>query len=506
MFSYDEIPYETHAFVLTNPAHLGAVARLFGVASAPAERARVLELGCGQGWNSITSASSLPDAQHVGVDLGQIHIEAGRTAIQALDLRNIELIEGDFQTSPAAGQFDYIIAHGLFSWVAPAVADALLSRAHALLAPGGVFYVSYNCLPGWHARQTIRDAMRFRVRGIEDGGAKVEAARAYVAFLADSAPPFEPLHRAFLQKEARELAAAPISYLRHDHLEEENHPVYVRDIVARANLAGLDYLGDASLRAHPCFTLPASVFNALGPLAEDPIDLEQHTDFITNRAFRRSLFVRSDTPRREAFPRLADEVAADLWVSSAAERKGAPYDNIFVWDEARIERPPWSLVRALDILALQWPGAVRLGALFDSVIGGGRVGDVAGERARFFSEAIGCVALGLMEVTTCPPRAVRAGDQPRASALTRHMIACGKTIVSNLRQDSVQLDPTDSFLTSLLDGTRSRADLREALCAASADGRLAPPVGMSPAEHAEALARDLDSQLARLGRLALLEA
>lgn len=501
MFSYDQMPYESHSFVLTHPAHLGAIARLFGVASAPAERARVLELGCGQGWNTIASASSLPDAKHVGVDLGRVHIEEGRAAVQTLGLENVELLEGDFQTTPADGPFDYIIAHGLFSWVPPAVADALLMRAHALLAPGGVLYVSYNCLPGWHARLSLRDAMRFRVRGIADAKAQVEAALGYIAFLANAAPPYEDLYRAFLAKEARELAAAPSFYLRHEHLSDDNHPQYVRDMVARAGAAGLDYLGDASLRAHPGFTLPARVFHALGPLAADPIELEQHVDFITNRAFRRSLFVRRDTPRQTAFPRLADEVAAELFVSSHAERKGLPHDNIFVWGEARIERPPWSIQRALDLLAAVWPGAMRLGDLFDRVVRDAHVEDVAAMRTSFFAEAIGLVGLGLIELTTCPPRAVRAGERPRASDLSRHMLALGKTIVSSLRHDSVQLDTTDRYLTSLLDGTRSRAELLDALAAARSDGRLEPEA-MSAAQASD----DLETRLERLSAVALMEA
>jgi len=512
MFSYDQMPYESHSFVLTHPAHLGAIARLFGVASAPAESARVLEFGCGQGWNMIASASTLPEAQHVGVDLGRIHIEEGRAAVQALGLHNVELLEGDFQTCPESGPFDYIIAHGLLSWVTPALADALLVRASALLAPGGVLYVSYNCLPGWHARLTIRDAMHFRVRGIEDGPAKVEAALGYLAFLANTAPPYEDLYRAFLAKQARELAAAPSFYLRHEHLSDDNHPLYVRDVVARAGAAGLDYLGDASLRAHPCFTLPARVFNALGRLAEDPIELEQHTDFITNRSFRRSLFIKRDTARHAPFPRLSEVVAADLWVSSHAARKGAPHDNIFVWGEARIERPPWSIVRALDTLAELWPNAMRLGDLFDRMIGGGQLDDVVGQRSGFSADVIGLVGLGLIELTTCPPRAVRAGLRPRASALSRHMIACGKTIVSSLRHDSVQLDATDRFLTSLLDGTRDRPQLIEALSAAMTDGRVETADDMTHAglpvttANTVALARDLDARLARLGAVAILEA
>lgn len=488
MYGYDEVPYESHCYVLTHPARLGAMARLFGVAAAPAKGARVLELGCGQGWNCIASAYALPDAQHVGVDLGRVHIEDGRAAVEALGLRNVELLHGDFQTSPASGPFDYIIAHGLLSWVKPELADVLLARVHALLAPGGVFYVSYNCLPGWNTRRTARDAMRLRARNVVDAGdgtATVKAALDYLAFLANAAPPTEPIYRALLADQARELADMPVWYLRHDHLEDDNHPMYVGDVVARAGRAGLSYVADASLRAHPFFTLPPRVLGALAPFVDDALSLDEHSDFVTNNAFRRSLFVRSDTPRGAVFPRLDDADVAGLWVSSQAKRTGSPHDNIFVWGNARVERAEWPIARALDVLSQRWPGAMALAELFERVVGAGRMGDRAAERSRFFAEMIACSGQGLIELATCAPTAVRVSARPRASALSRHMLALGKDIVANLRHDAVQLDSGDRALVALLDGTRDRAALRDAL---------------GGARH------DLEERLAHLAELALLEA
>ncbi len=471
MNGYDEVPYESHCYVLTHPARLGAIARLFGVAAAPAEHARVLEWGCGQGWNCISSASSLPDARHVGVDLGRVHIEEGRAAVAALGLRNLDLRHGDFQTCPDDGPFDYIIAHGLLSWVTPALAEALLARASALLAPGGVFYVSYNCLPGWNARRTLRDAMRLRTQHVPDGAdgkGKVTAALDYLAFLARAAPDSEPHYRAFLEAEVRELTAMPVSYLRHDHLEDDNHPLYVGELIARAGRAGLRYVADASLRAHPFFALPPRVLSGLAPYVADPSMLDQHCDFVTNCAFRRSLFVRNDTPRRVVFPYLDDADLAGLWVSSAAKRT-SPYNNTFAWGGARIEQPDWKIARALDVLTRHWPSSMTLAALFEQVVGAGRMADVAGERSRFFAEIIACVGRGLVELATCPSNAIRASTHPRASDLSRHMIAHGRDVVANLRHDAVQLDTADRAIVAQLDGTRDLAALREALGAAHPD-------------------------------------
>src|SRR5688500_17428070 len=115
---YDAIPYATVPHPLTHPDRLATVASFLGLSPPPVGRARVLEVGCGDGANLIPMAATLPDARFVGCDLVRRALASGRTTIAALGLANIELVEEDLAAlSPAHGQFDYVIAHGVYSWV-----------------------------------------------------------------------------------------------------------------------------------------------------------------------------------------------------------------------------------------------------------------------------------------------------------------------------------------------------------------------------------------------------
>src|SRR5262249_54910244 len=125
--SYEEVPYQGFALFLTSPDHLAALARLFEQSPPEVETCRVMELGCARGDNLIPMAFSLPRAWFCGVDLSPSQIAVGKTAIVELGLKNIELhARGIQDLGPDLGQFDFILAHGVYSWVADSVREALL--------------------------------------------------------------------------------------------------------------------------------------------------------------------------------------------------------------------------------------------------------------------------------------------------------------------------------------------------------------------------------------------
>ena len=161
---YDEVPYDSHAFPQSAPEQLAAIAYLFGLDSPDVSSARVLEIGCSTGGNLIPFAARHPQAHVVGIDLSQVQIDEGRRRVQALGLRNLELLQGDIAAMDLTelGQFDFIVSHGVYSWVPETVQDAILAAFQRLLAPEGVAYLSYNTYPGWKAKEIVRDAMLMR--------------------------------------------------------------------------------------------------------------------------------------------------------------------------------------------------------------------------------------------------------------------------------------------------------------------------------------------------------
>src|SRR5262249_31003951 len=160
-----EVPYGDNVFPNTHPERMAAVASLFGLRTAPADDCRVLDLGCGTGANLIPMALVLPGSRFVGIDLSQRQIAHGQRTVAELGLTNVDLrplsildVGGDL------GTFDYVICHGVFSWVPPAVQDKILDVCRDNLRPDGVAYVSYNTYPGWHIRGMIREMMNYHVR------------------------------------------------------------------------------------------------------------------------------------------------------------------------------------------------------------------------------------------------------------------------------------------------------------------------------------------------------
>lgn len=290
--SYDELPYASHPFPQSAPEHLEAVATLFGLAPTPPATARVLELGCAGGGNIIPFALRHPRARVLGLDLSAVQIGQGRERMRQLGIGNLELRQEDIEDVDASlGRFDYILCHGVYSWVPDAVRQAILRICSAHLAPGGIAYVSYNTYPGWKAREIVRDAMLFRAEAHATPADKIAYARGMLDFLAQMSPEGGLLRKA-LDEVLPTLQSAGPTYLMHEFLEPCNQPLYFRDFVGSVRARGLDYLADAE---------PATMFvsNQGAQVAEpllreagsDQVLMEQHLDFLTNRSFRQSLLV-----------------------------------------------------------------------------------------------------------------------------------------------------------------------------------------------------------------------
>src|SRR6266545_3188744 len=184
---YDEFLYLNYAYPQTHPDRLASLATLFGMTPAPVENCRVLELACGDGANLLPMAFGLPNSRFVGIDRAVQPIAKGRAMIKALGLRNLDLRQLDLMALPRdLGQFDYIIAHGLYSWVPAAVRDRILEICRSCLAPQGVAYISYNVYPGWRVNEVMREMMLFHTKDVKHPRERVAQARALAKWVADA--------------------------------------------------------------------------------------------------------------------------------------------------------------------------------------------------------------------------------------------------------------------------------------------------------------------------------
>jgi len=292
--TYEQMPYTSKPYRHATSTRMFVIAGMMGVEAEEPSTARVLEIGCAGGGNLIPQAVLHPKANFVGLDPAASHIAEAERARVALGLTNIRFIQAPIEElDPAEGPFDYIISHGVFSWIPEAARHAMLRVCRDRLAANGVAYISYNTLPGWHMRRVARDAMMFHVEAFPDHRERIDQARAMLNFLADVSGPTGPMGQ-YLEIERENLERYGDYYLFHEHLSPENDPLYFRQFMGMAQQYGLQFLGEAELQGMMTFGLPDEVRGVLEDISNDLLRTQQYLDFVVQRAFRQTLLVHAN--------------------------------------------------------------------------------------------------------------------------------------------------------------------------------------------------------------------
>src|SRR3954466_5845564 len=209
---YDEVRYSNFPYAQTHPERLATVAILHGLTAPDPFRARVLEIGCGAGGNLMAMTAATPGIQALGVDLAPSAIEEGNAAIAAIGLTNLQLRQGDVRalTQGQLGEFDYIVAHGVYAWIPADARDALLELIASHLAPDGLAYVSYNANPGGYLRRMLRDAGLWHARGLEDPLERAAKAQELYMFLRDNRAGEGDMYGQMIERLVPALAGGPL--------------------------------------------------------------------------------------------------------------------------------------------------------------------------------------------------------------------------------------------------------------------------------------------------------
>jgi len=463
---YDQFNYPSAPFDYSHCRRLETVARLFSMQPAPIAEARVLELGCGDGSNLIPQAENFPAARFVGIDYAQVPIDQGKAVVEQVGLSNIELrAENVMDLDPAGGPFDYIIAHGLYSWIPPEVQTRTLELLPQLLSPQGVAFVSYNTLPGWHLRRSVRDLMLIHTANISEPREKVDQARAILQWVT-SATKEGSLYRQYMESEQAVLDRKPDGYLYHDHLEDQNEALYFRDFMARAGEHRLQYLGEAELAYMFWHDIPPK---QQGDLAKLPVQIaEQLMDFIRNRSFRKTLLCRADVELNRQ-PSTETLLSLHFGMEQPLESQGVDL----------LSQEPIQLQVGENRLSIAEPLAkaalVELGNVYPGSMSVPEIASRAAARLRLAgsdsvpdgNEADAGVAhflwtlgsAGLLEVYAHPPEMVlEVSERPTVSPLVRYH-AQHDQYTTNRKHMWVKLDDVSRRMLLLLDGSRTRDEV-----------------------------------------------
>ena len=296
---YSELGYKSMPFPYTTPATLEAYGALVGVSAPNPKTARVLELGATYGGNIISQALFNPDATFVGIELSQEQVEKGNEVIANAGLTNVSLIQSDIASiGSEIGTFDYIIAHGVYSWVDDGVKDALLRLVDEHLAEDGIAYISYNTYPGWHTMDEVRQLMMFSNRDKTQFNhkEKVLHGKTIGSIVGSQILKYDNLkerNSKFLGA-LRSVMQKDEYYVGHDHLEPNNDPVYFYQFNDHLGAHNLAYLCDADLTLSMVRSFDADIADTLDKLAlNDHVAQEQYLDFMLDTTFRKSIICKA---------------------------------------------------------------------------------------------------------------------------------------------------------------------------------------------------------------------
>ncbi len=455
VISYDQVPYAHYSFPDSHPRRLQAVGRLLGLETAAPAQCRVLELGCAVGGNIVPMAYSLPKAQLIGIDLVASQIESAKQFAAACGVTNLDLRAANItEVTPQWGKFDYIITHGVFSWVPHEVAEKVLQICAEQLAPNGVAYISFNTYPGGHMRMWVREAMMFHADAFSDPIERARAGRDFILSLART-----PLLAPLLKAELQHFENDPDSYIVHEYLEGMNHPFYFRDFAARIARHGLQYLGDAMQNGIVGAENSPGFRNWLEANRRDLIRLEQYADFVRNRVFRRALICRGNlTLDRSQLLAQAETMQVAAFLRQTAEANGMTRFQHSRGGRRVIGAGP--LHDALVTISRRFPQALSIREVIGAA-GGPR-------REPLLHDLVNCWMDAMLELYVDPPPVLprTPSDRPRASPVARYLAAQNHDPI-NQRHGSITVDAMQRRFIKLLDGTRTRDQLAAELGTAS---------------------------------------
>jgi SAM-dependent methyltransferase len=565
--AYDQMPYQGHSYAHTHPGVMATVATLRGLSPAPVTTCRVLEVGCAEGYNLLPMAMGLPQAQFVGIDYSPVQINLAREFVDELKVANVRfhtlnILDWDEDL----GQFDYIIAHGVYSWVPADVRDGLLAGMRRSLTPQGVACVSFNTYPGWHMLEALRHMMRYHGRTEDSPQGRAQKGREMIELLISLGDVSHLPHAAFLpayqhvvQNYYHTIMKEGLrtdSHLLHDELEEVNDPCYFHQFVEHIHQHGLDYVGDTEFSSMIAQGLPEETMNKLRGVIRSSHEMEQYLDFVRNRTFRhallchqgQSLAAHMTAPALAKF-RFRAETRPDL--ENLPDGAKRPTEEELTGEdltgEARLSAPEVAAVKfvAMDGAAITTDHPVsivalnRMGRTYPRSYSLDELLDLAyrelGESNPHMADSLQQAAQGqdaakrsedgtvltrtlvsayssssrLVEfVLPGPVVATRIHPRPAVFAWARWQARTRETVSTPFLR-RVQLDAFTRFLLVRMDGSRSRADLIQAVLDGPVkDGlwqmAVADLEDQSPESLARAVARSVDQGLDFLLRAGLL--
>lgn len=463
VFAYDELPYTAAPMPYAQPQHLATLGTLFGINPPPLATCRVLELGCHNGKHLIATAYSLPHAECWGVDLAAEHLESARQVAENIGLTHLHFKHCNIlELEEDIGHFDYIIAHGIYSWVSRAEQDKILSICKNLLTPNGIAYVSYSTRPGWDQRTAIRDMLTHYTAAFDSAENRVNYMQHLIHSWHQATADTSDAYTLLLQQELREWFNVPQPEMFYEYLHATHEPLYFHQFIARAKTHGLDYLGDAFFHTMLPSNLPPATAHAVYEFKNNVLQQEQMMDFLRNRAMRHTLLCHAGIATLNRTPSV--EWVGQFHYTSALKFTGVEGKNhTFESRKAKLVSENPIIQATFHALNEAYPQAMS----FENLVT--RAAQLleqpqldVEERHTISTALLRCYSQGIIEWNIAPPQLTsQISERPTASRLARWEIQKGAQ-VTNLRSELVTVEDVISIrILPYLDGSRDRTALLE---------------------------------------------
>ncbi|MEP6849730.1 MAG: class I SAM-dependent methyltransferase [Acidobacteriota bacterium] len=457
-FSYDVVPYPGLLFGQTHPDLMSTLATYLGIAAADPARCRVLELGCGDGSNLLAFAAALPHSEFIGVDLADLHIALATQYAAEMEVNNLSFRQQDIlDLDPSTlGEFDFIIAHGFYSWVPAGVREKALEIYAGCLAPNGIGFLSFNAYPGYKVWEMFCDMMRFHTADTPDPMEKVSSG---IDILRKAGAAAAGMNQFLFQSAFRSLSERHPQNIFHAEFAPINQPFYLHEVVDHLKAHGLRFLIE-SAPLSPANPSVSAVIDSVIPAGAGIETREQYLDFIECRSFRNLLICR-DGLHLQREP--ANDIVQAFYIASGFQpAAGAEGSSLFRGpNEESLEMAHPLTAAALSVLGAIWSRSLP----FDALVG--QAGSQLGEKPS--AEDISQLAENLLylfeagqiefhrfqtDFTTAVPK------RPRLCKLARLQGAKGYRSISTL--GGFTFTPDDDLVRLLLmlaDGTRTSEEL-----------------------------------------------
>lgn len=270
------------------------------------------ELGCGQGFSANLIAAANPEIEVYATDFNPEQISGAQRLAGSAGTPNVHFFDDSFAQFEARKdlpKFDVIALHGIYSWIAKEHRETIIRFINARLKPGGLVYVSYNCLPGWTGAAPMRQLMR--MQAAESAGTistKIDASFALIERLESvGARYFKAIPEA--KRRFEKMKGMGRNYLAHEYLNADWTLFYHSDVAFEMSKARLSYVASANLLDHvDSINLTQEQQNLLQE-ATDITKREVLRDYIINQQFRRDIFARGAIP-------LSSSETREEWLNS----------------------------------------------------------------------------------------------------------------------------------------------------------------------------------------------